>query len=114
MTEFETAQNDGQAPYFSDSDQRWLDTQANSFASSLLLPSPRFEGVARKVFQSNGLPRIPFVIDNQPFKNGIRVKILSALSDIFHVSMESVDIRLKEIGYFQYIVSGPKRLNDIF
>mgnify|MGYP000155194777 FL=1 len=98
----------------SEQDLKWLDVQANHFASAILMPDAKFSRIANQVFSTLDIKIRPFVVDNQPFKARILQSMLTYISTQFHVSKQAVLIRLKEDGFVTDLRNGPKRIGDIF
>ncbi len=72
----------------SEEDHKWLETQANSFAGCVLVPTKPLKEAVSEVFKSRGI-KGPFSIDHS-------VPIFEDLPDIFNVSPGVIYIRLEK------------------
>ena len=104
--------NGNQPVPISEQELKWIDVQANNFASAILMPEIKFTNVVKIIFSSLDLKVFPFVIDNQPFKAQLLATILNHISTQFHVSKQAVFIRLKEDGFVSELRKQPKRIGD--
>lgn len=104
----------GEKPYpLSESDLKWMDSQANKFASFILMPYISFRTVALSIFKALNINTGKFIIDKQPFKSQLLQTILYHISSHFKVSKEAVFIRLKEEGLVEDFRNNPKRIGDM-
>ncbi|WP_426993454.1 ImmA/IrrE family metallo-endopeptidase [Methylomonas sp. CM2] len=79
---------------------QWLEWQANSFASSLLMPRVRFIKAFQNALQNNpGSRKKPFIyLDNQPDNIRLLKEVKASLAEIFQTSSTSLEIRMKELN----------------
>ncbi len=104
----------GDKPHpLSESDLKWIDSQANKFASFLLMPHLSFRAFALSVFKAFNINTCKFIVDKQPFKDQLLQSILYHISKHFKVSKEAVFIRLKEDGLVEDCRNNPKRISDV-
>lgn len=96
-----------------ESDLKWMDSQANKFASFILMPYILFRKVALSVFKDLNINTGKFIVDKQPFKEQLLQSILYHISSHFKVSKEAVFIRLKDEGLVEDFRNTPKRIGDI-
>lgn len=97
----------------SESDLKWMDSQANKFASFILMPHISFRNVTLSVFKTLNINTGKFIVDKQPFKAKLLQSILYHISSRFKVSKEAVFIRLKEEGLVEDVRNNPKRIGDM-
>lgn len=104
----------GDTPYpLSESDLKWMDSQANKFASYILMPHITFRTFALSIFKALNINTGKFIVDKQPFKAHLLQSILYNISSHFKVSKEAVFIRLKEEGLVEDLRNNPKRIGDM-
>lgn len=82
------------------SSYQWLEWQANSFASSLLIPRQTFLTAFHECIEKSGNSRNkPYIyLDSQPHNVGFLKEIKSALIEIYKVSPSAIEVRMKELG----------------
>lgn len=94
-------------------DYKWMENQANWFASYILMPSVRFAQEVRTVLIAHGLKLGKLYIDKQPGKVCIYRSVFNCLSNIFHVSQAALRIRMTEEGLLIDTTNQPQRISKI-
>lgn len=94
-------------------DLKWLDVQANIFASCILMPTIPFKNKVLEIFKKYSIHPPKFIVDRQPFKERMLQNILSEITQVFHVSKTAAKIKLKEEGFLSDYRNNPTRLSDI-
>ena len=74
-------------------DEDWMEWQANWVAPRILMPLRTFKTKAEELIQKHGYKRL----DRHRFES--MKNVIDELADFYHVSKQSVRIRLIEIGY---------------
>ncbi|MEJ1357879.1 MAG: ImmA/IrrE family metallo-endopeptidase [Candidatus Sedimenticola sp. (ex Thyasira tokunagai)] len=79
---------------------QWLEWQANSFASSLLMPrEPYIEAFHQALSENDNSRNKPYIyLDHQPHNMKLLHDIKSALISIYQVSSSAMEVRMKELG----------------
>lgn len=72
----------------------WIEWQANSYASALLMPDDIFASKLAKVQNLMGSRVGKIYVDNQPCNQKTFYDIITSLSNFFHVSKSAVEYRL--------------------
>lgn len=101
--------------YLSETMQKRMEYQANTFASFLLMPDKWFLPSIRCLFQKYSITTGKLYLDNQPCNiNDVRL-ITSELSKQFSVSIQAVKIRLKNSSLLIEDKSHqPNRIRNLF
>lgn len=97
----------------SSSDYKWMENQANWFASYILMPSCRFVPAVKAVLFAHNLKLGKLYIDRQPGKRGLYKSIFNCLSNQFHVSQAALKIRMAEEGLLIDSTNQPQRISSI-
>lgn len=91
-----------------------MESQANKFASFLLLPQRQFMIAFNKLLNEVNIRKGRLYLDHQLCNKIDVYYVLGELSRMFQVSKEVVKIRLKEAGLFEESNSNAKRLKELF
>lgn len=101
--------------YLSETMQKRIEFQANTFASFLLMPDKWFLPAVNSLFQKYSITTGRLYLDNQPCNISEVNAITFELSRQFSVSMEAVKIRLKKASLMIEDKSHqPKRIRNLF
>ena len=76
-------------------DEEWIEWQADSLASSLLLPLAPFRQTADRAVRKGGRRYLSGPVDRE------YIEIIEEIADTFRVSKTAAEIRLKQLGYIQ-------------
>ena len=94
-------------------DLKYLDVQANNFASCILMPTIPFKKKVLEIFKKYSIHTPKFIVDRQPFKERMLQNILSEITQVFHVSKTAAKIKLEKEGFLSDYRDNPTRLSDI-
>lgn len=97
----------------SPSDYKWMENQANWFASYILMPSCRFVKEVTAVLIAHNLKLGKLYIDKQPGKAGLCKSVFNCLTNKFHVSQSALKIRMAEEGLLIDSTNQPQRIANI-
>jgi len=84
-------------------DEEWIEWQADSLASSLLLPLVPFRQVANRAIYKGGRRYLSGPVDRE------YIEIIEEIADTFRVSKTAAEIRLKQLGYIVKEPAGSAR-----
>ena len=91
-----------------------MESQANKFASYLLLPQKRFIKDIDTLFKQHNITKGKLHLDTQKCNINIVNIILGQISQKFNVSKEVVKYRMLEAGFLEIREKGPKRVREYF
>ena len=91
-----------------------MESQANKFASYLLLPQKRFIKDIDTLFKQHNITKGKLHLDTQKCNINIVNIILGQISQKFNVSQEVVKYRMLEAGFLEIREKGPKRVREYF
>ena len=95
-------------------EEEWVEWQANAYATSLLMPASMIKKAVVKQQQELGIRnRGKIFIDNQACNQKDYFDILSRLSDFFKVSRTAVDYRLRKLELIDDRSRGAQFIGDI-
>lgn len=94
-------------------DRHWIEWQANKFAVGLLLPEKLFKAHLIAFRKSRGIRKPDFIyLDGQSVNLADYYQTIDYLSEIFRVSKESIQFRIKELNII-HDYRKDKRINKI-
>lgn len=86
---------------YSSADQQRMESQANLFASSLLMPKNLFLYKYKEAYDLLAIPKRFFprvYVDNQSVNLGDYYSLVDCLSKFFHVSHQAIEIKLRNLN----------------
>lgn len=98
--------------YQSEKQLQRMEQQANSFASSLLMPKYLVMQLAARYFNEKEITMGYVFRDDQPCNRSRSMEVLSAIADAMNVSIEATKVKMRSMGLYRE-GSAAKRLRDI-
>lgn len=113
--QYQEGRSTGYYAFLTDGMQKRLESQANTFASYLLMPDKWFLPEVCRLFKQYSITKNRLYLDKQPCNRMDTHLVLSALSDQFFVSKQAVKYRLMNAGLLIEDSSySPIRIRSLF